>query len=260
MYMNSNKKSISILLTSAFVLFNIQSIHAADKQYHKYIERFIHDVKSRNIDGMSKYFTFPFTRQSPIPSIKSKKELKHRFHELFDTKLIQSITSSDLNNDWEEMGWRGIMLNNGMIWMDYDGRILAINYQSQLEKQRSIFLIKKDKLWLYKSLRNFDKPILNWETKKFKIRVDLLDQKRYRYASWGINKKYSDEPDLVLNNGQLIFQGSGGNHHYSFKTGKYSYIISVNKLVKGPSPIGELDVYKEKKLLLHDEVIKEINN
>jgi hypothetical protein len=32
------------------------------------------------------------------------------------------------------MGWRGIMLGQGDIWIDTTGKIITINYQSQVEK------------------------------------------------------------------------------------------------------------------------------
>ncbi|MEI8707366.1 hypothetical protein [Pseudoalteromonas sp. B62] len=44
---------------------------------------------------------------------------------------------------------------------------------------------------------------------------------------WGINKRAKDKPDMVLFNGDVTVSGAGGNHHYTFKNGRYSYILHV---------------------------------
>jgi len=59
------------------------------------------------------------------------------------------------------------------------------------------------------------------------IRVDELKNGKYRYASWPINSKMSEEPDAVINNGRVIYEGNGGNHRYEFVNGNYTYECSI---------------------------------
>jgi len=57
---------------------------------------------------------------------------------------------------------------------------------------------------------------------------------KYRYASWKRTQTQSEKPVLILQNGEINFDGSGGNHSYIFKSGEYSYICEI--IVLGPQP------------------------
>ena len=56
------------------------------------------------------------------------------------------------------------------------------------------------------------------KTDNYIIRIDTIGKNNYRYASWSIDKKTSEKPDLGLTKGKVVFEGSGGNHLYKFKT------------------------------------------
>ena len=91
--------------------------------------------KSNNVDKISNIISFPLDRQYPIPSIKNKNEFNKRFSEVFDKILIDKIANSKIEQ-WSEVGWRGIMLDDGVVWMtNSDGIITAVNYQSDFEKK-----------------------------------------------------------------------------------------------------------------------------
>lgn len=260
MVTNKIRQNFKLLILFVLSITNFVSVcplYAVEKEYQYFVERFKKDVKNRNSENMSTYILFPLDRKHPIPDIKSKEELKNRFDELFDNELTEVITNSDVETDWSSVGWRGIMLNRGIIWFDYDGRLIAINHQSNTEKSLKNNLIKKDKTALHESLRNYQKPISTWETTKFKIRLDDLGDYNYRYASWNKNKTFSDKPDLVLFNGILKYDGSGGNHSYTFKNGVYIYQLYINRIGSIPdTPEGELSVFKNDNEILNDRVIK----
>ena len=101
---------------------NIQNIEYLKKMF-----------RQKAVDEISENIVYPLKRTSPIPSVENAEELKERFDSIFDEDLIRIITSSDIDQ-WSEMGWRGIMLDDGILWMDYDGKITAVNYQSKYEK------------------------------------------------------------------------------------------------------------------------------
>lgn len=164
-----------------------------------------------------------------------------------------------MDKDWRQMGWRGTMFSNGKLWLDSNGKIKAINYHTAKEKAFEQSLIEKQRQTLHSSISDYKKAILEWKTAKFHIRIDDLGDYNYRYTSWSINKKTNDKPDLVLFNGEMAFEGSGGNHHYSFTNGKYTYRCYVSLLGNSKSAPGTLDVFKGKEHLLSDDVLEVIS-
>ncbi|MGB2708792.1 MAG: hypothetical protein WBC41_11675 [Pseudoalteromonas nigrifaciens] len=191
----------------------------------------------------------------PIPDIKDETELINRFDEVFNDELTAVIASSNIDTDWDCVGWRGIMLNNGVMWVDTDGKIIAVNTQNVKEQVLAKSLIEQGKQSLHASINTFEKPVLDWKTANYHIRVDDLGDHNFRYAVWGIDKKPSDKPDMVLLNGDITFEGSGGNHNYTFKNGRYSYVLQVTIIGCDTSPPGWIEVYKGDELLLAEDVI-----
>ena len=176
--------------------------------------------------------------------------------QVFDSKLLSEIANSTTESNWDTMGWRGIMLNHGSVWLDFDGKISGINYQSPEEAKLRDELIAQQKSTLHESVREFISPELGWETARFTIRVDAIDNDQYRYAAWAKGKSLSEQPDLVLKKGKLVFDGSGGNHSFQFKSGPFLYVCDVIVLSAEESPVGRLYVYKNDQLLVQEPVIK----
>ena len=108
-------------------------------------------------------------------------------------------------------------------------------------------------------------PILEWITEHYRIRVDFTQRTEnvvwrrdeskpfdgpqptfggFRYAAWDADKTHDQEPDLILYGGQLIYEGSGGDHRYLFTNGKYRYEVWVNVLGRNSTPIGSLTVFR----------------
>ena len=213
------------------------------------IKKLIELFKKVDIEGISNKISYPLDRDYPIPSIRNKEEFIKRFHEVFDQKLIDNIAQSDISQ-WTEVGWRGIMLDNGVVWMSFQpGFISAINYQSKREKNIQAELIRKDKEQLHATLRNFKSPVYKIQTEKFLIRIDELSENSYRYVSW---KAAADEailPDLVLKNGLCEMQGSGGNHEFTFVNGVYTYKVRRNILGERDSPDITIQVEKRGEII-----------
>lgn len=209
-----------ILILIQLTYLKSQEITHKDQQH---IRALIQHVKSNNKSQICDMVAFPLTREHPIPIIRNKKELMTRFDEVFDTKLMKTIAQSDLKTDWSAMGWRGIMLLTGDVWLNSNGKITAINYQSALEKEKKEKMISAQKNDLHPSLRNFIKPIYTLQTKTHRIRIDEIANNKYRYASWKRTQTHSEKPALILQNGEIKYDGSGGNHSYTFKSGEYNY-------------------------------------
>ena len=214
------------------------------------ILRMISLFKTKNIDAISEKISYPLEREYPIPSIKDKAEFKQRFQEVFDAFLVAKIANSKIE-DWSEVGWRGIMLDNGEVWMgNSDGTITSVNYQSEFEKQRKESLIAENKEKIHPSLKTFRLPTYKIKTKNYLIRIDELENEKYRYASWKVSDNESSKPEIVIQNGTIEFSGSGGNYVITFVNGKYIYKVYRIILGEGDSPEIRLKVEKDGKTIL----------
>lgn len=251
-----------ILLGSLGVAIHVSVVNAAvtdnslPQESIPLVQGFIDAVKAHDRQAIADYMAYPIKRTNPIPAINTPEELLKRFDQVFDPEILETIAQSQVEADWQAMGWRGIMLGSGTIWMDFDGKITAVNYQTPAETKLKAELIANQKTGLHESVSQFVSPELAWQTAKFTIRVDNMGNSQYRYASWAKGKPLSEKPDLVLNQGKLVFDGSGGNHSFQFTSGPYLYVCDVIVLGTSDSPIGELVVFKHDKVLLREPAIK----
>ncbi|MFW3343695.1 hypothetical protein [Aliarcobacter butzleri] len=232
---------ILFLLIFSFLFANSNEFTKDDADIEKIIKAF----QENDIEYISNnVIKYPLKRQYPIPSIKNQEELKKRFSEVFDDKLIEEIKNSKIE-DWSEMGWRGIMLNQGTLWLNFDEIIIAINYQSDFEKRLREDLIRKEKEQLDSSLKEFIEPTYKLKTKNFLIRIDKIDDSKYRYSSWKIGKSESSKPDLVLLNGEIEYSGTIGYQYFTFKNRNYTYEIDIDAT--------SLEVMKDNKTILFED-------
>ena len=223
---------MKILILSNFVfLLAVTSI--ADKKLsvkdQNAVRKVITAIASGDKAQIGKVINYSLARPYPLPAIKNEKDLIARFDELFDEKLLKEIKKSKVSVDWDRVGWRGIMFANGKVWIDETGKIIAVNYESEKQKNLRLKLIEGDRETLHESLRNYEKPILKKSNKDYKFRVDSLNNKdqNFRLTLWGIESKEGEKPLLVLDKGKLKFDGSGGNHHYTFKDKDIIYTVDV---------------------------------
>ncbi|BFM42942.1 hypothetical protein CFS9_15830 [Flavobacterium sp. CFS9] len=233
----------------------IQNMSGQDlkPEYQKFVKNFIDNVKNDNREAVAEAIKYPLRRDNPIPSVKNKAELVKRYAEIFDAKLKAEISKSDPAKNWSEVGWRGIMLNQGTLWMDTDGKVFSINYQSEVESVLKNRLIASEKNKLHPSIAKFKAPEIILETSKFRVRIDDLGNDNYRYASWSINQLMSEKPDLIITNGKWFQDGTGGNHHYDFKKGNYLYQCYISVLGTKDSAPANLTIYQNGKEILNQD-------
>jgi hypothetical protein len=238
----------------AFALFTSLTCYAQSEELEDFqvtnITTVISLFKQKQPDKISSMVDFPLRRSYPIPSIKSKDELIKRFDEVFDSILVEQIANSKIEQ-WSEVGWRGITLDAGTIWLDRDGdKIRAVNYQSDYEKELQDKLIELEKSGLHPSLKEFKKPTYRIETKHYFIRIDELPDYKYRYSSWKIGEKETLKPDIILFNGYLEFLGSGGNHVFTFSNQNYIYKVYRNLVGEEDSPDFTIEVERDGEIIL----------
>lgn len=68
------------------------------------------------------------------------------------------------------------------------------------------------------------------KTKKFKVRIDKQPNGNYLYQSWGANTKITAKPSMIISNGELIPDGSGGNYYFEFSNNGTLYQVWRNYL------------------------------
>lgn len=214
------------------------------------IHKLINVIKTGNKAKIADLIEYPLRREYPLKDVKSRSEFIQRFSEILDEELVRRITKSTIE-DWSQVGWRGIMLGNGTIWISDKGRITTVNYQGPKEKQLLLSAIQNDKNKLPKSLRNFDKPVYLINTKNYRIRIDEKSEGNYRYTSWK-RMHARKEPDLILDKGVIEFLGSGGSHTITFKNNDYTYIISVNAIRCEHDPEMTIEIQKGNSKILEE--------
>lgn len=243
------------LICTIFIVFAIHNVVGQDlkPEYQKFIKVFINNVKNNKKEAVANSIRYPFKRENPIPTVKNKAEFIKRYNDIFDTALKDEIIKSNPAKDWSQVGWRGIMLNQGSIWFDEDGYLKSINYQSKIEAAQKNKLITAEKGKLHSSIAVFKSPLYILETSKFKIRIDDLGNENYRYASWSLKQSMSEKPDLIITNGKWIADGSGGNSHFDFKKGNFLYQCYITVLGTKDSAPANLVIFQNGKEILNQD-------
>lgn len=157
-------------------------------------------------------FRFPIERDYPLDAIESKEQLIAKFDEVLDESFIKQIASANTADDWSIVGWRGIMFKNGMLWLDDEYQITAVNYETAKGKQALATAIAKDKDTLPKNKRVFQSPVAKWTVDGSVYRVDQVSNESYRLLILTAKNKVA----LELNNGTSNADGSGGNCYYKW--------------------------------------------
>ncbi len=216
------------------------------------IKAFIKSVQSKDKRRIAKFMEL--TRLGAA----NEKEFIKRFDLFFDDDLMNKIASSDPKTDWSSGGWRGIMLENGVLWFcPYDGKVTGINYETAAKKALVAKWLAYNKKMVHPSLVHFEQPIATFETKHYVIRIDRIEKGIFRYACWNKIKKMRQElywaltPDLVLT-GNRVCDGSGGNHHYVFKNGAYTFYYETALGVCSDESKAYLEVLRGERSLLKE--------
>lgn len=209
------------LFVCSLLLYGAHSLYGQTIDYSK-LHALISVFKTGSPREIADACSFPIFRRYPVPWISSRTDLIARFSEVFDPHLIHLIAESDPRKDWSAVGWRGIMLGNGLVWLNFDYRVIAVNYETAAEKRIAGRLISKDKDTLPPGLRDFDRPVLKWSTKYHVIRVDQRGTD-YRLALFKIGDPAV--PELVLHNGKWMFDGNMGSYYIDWTNGKTVYRI-----------------------------------
>jgi len=158
-------KFLNYVILSLALLFSVNSF-AVEHQYHQNIASIIAAFKADDKAAVASLVSYPLARAYPVPAINNEAELIERFEQVFDPQLIAQIAGSDIDTDWDKVGWRGIMLNSGVVWVDTEGKIVGLKYQTDKEPQPAKRLIAADTIESHPSINTFVAHDLGWQDRK----------------------------------------------------------------------------------------------
>lgn len=241
--------------------------HASDDLYSpdeaarqlKAIQETIQAFRAGDVSEIAKHIRFPLARPYPLPSVETPEVFAQRYNEIFDDRLLKLITDSVAEQDWHLVGWRGYMLDRGTVWAEIDGRISGTNYETKKARELRLKLIEADRRRLHPSLTRFEEPVLKWDTKGFRLRIDDLGDARYRLALWSSDQHPQSKPALSIANGTCEFEGSGGNHNYTFHLNGVTYRCDVTVLgsPEEGAQIGTFTILRKDRELLTEDVLRD---
>ncbi|WP_110667310.1 hypothetical protein [Salinicola halophilus] len=247
------KHLFSLLLFVTLAVGAVPS-QAQEKTKDELVTSLIQLFANDDREALSQRVDYPIERRKPIPPISNRDEFLDRFDTLFDAPFVEAIVSSDPEEDWVKMGQKGIMLHRGALWLDSEGDILAVNYVSEAEHELGNAILDRQKRELHPSVSEFEEPKLNWTTDSYHIRVDDLGEQTYRYAAWPVGTPTSEKPEVVITDGDVNYEGSGGNHDYAFEQGDYRYVCQVTVIGHPDSFPGWIEIYKDGELIKEEHV------
>lgn len=252
-----NMKKILLVLL-CFLSFNIS--YASDNNDTAVaVNKFKKAVKTDNPKIIADYVEYPFERRNPLPDIENEEEFIKNYEMVLDDELKQAINNSKLE-DWESVGWRGIMLYSGMLWINEKGKLVAVNYKTAKELDYAKKWEQKDKQTIYEPLRQYDKKLYIFKTDTKYGRIDQINtgddyRSQYRLALWDKNGNMAVKPEVLVGDGNVEYQGSAHNTEYHFKSGEYEYIFFVNYVGPADMVPYELRIYKNAAEIDYDNAI-----
>jgi hypothetical protein len=198
-------------------------------------------VKQDDAKALSKLVAYPIRRPNPLPDIATSEQFVAYYSTIFDAKFKRLLSQYDDSYIFQRHGNFGLVGGpfSGELWLDYDGEIMTINYESDKETRLRTELTESIKAQSHPSVRDWIENEIVCRSKNLLIRIDSTD-KGLRYASWSKGRTIADKPDLILYNGNRESQGTLGGWTWTFTNGKWTYIIDDNEGLDGVSNVGDV--------------------
>lgn len=190
-------------------------------------------IENDSVNTLAALIQYPLRRDNPLPNISSAKEFAQYYPTLIDSTFKVEMESFQDSDIFETSV--GFAIENGDIWIDDSGIILAINYSSGKEKKLKQQISEKIKKEMYPSVRNWDQNILVCESSKYLFRIDYVGDS-IRFVAWRAEKKMSEKPDIILNDGSSTPQGTMGGWIWTFKDSDNEYIVEDNEMCPDDAP------------------------
>lgn len=195
--------------------------NADEKTVRTNLEKAVRCIVNNDAKGFAACCEYPIERSLPIHAITNEAEMIKYFDILFDDS-IKAVLKNKTAKDWEPVGWRGLMLEQGNLWgSNLNGKITAINFNSARERKLFNDMVAKDMAGLDTSLQG------DWVIDEgfkcpngYTVRIDRSgDYKRFRIAIFFKGTSLHAKPDIMMY-GKLEIDGTADNRHYTFKDDK----------------------------------------
>ena len=216
-------------------------------EYLSFDRRFF-TVEDVNFDGYEDFYFIDY-----MGMVNSSKivYLYNPSNEKFEIKEdYRSITSPQFDTNYQivkafNRGSASYHESENYIFLDKKlTRISKTVEDQQNDAYRYIVYDGDKEVEINETLRKVKLYIAFFKTQKFNISIDLLENGKYRYASWSASKNLRNNPDLVLKNG---FKKETENEiSYKFQKGEFSYLCTLYKLTND----GQLNVFQNQKEIL----------
>lgn len=207
-----------------------EDIADADAEFSPYDlrhdERAVHNLQevmqsiiTMDAKRLAKVTAFPIYQEYPMKDINNERDLQEAMPYLFDDS-IRTILRNATIDDWDRVGWRGIMLYDGTyLWCDDFGCLSAVSYVSSNKEQYVSQLYEQEA---------YEGQDPNWKTTNCFLSLDsayFVRVERYRVQDGdavyrlhflsrdSISGYYSRELNYY---GSLELEGSCCNEYYTF--------------------------------------------
>jgi hypothetical protein len=209
-----------------------------EERRQQHLDVFLDLLRNNDAAGLAKLVHYPLSRGNPIPNVENEADFIRRYDTLLDSEFRKTLvqTTWDSTNTMESND--RFMLGSGEIWLDYEGKIIAINHQSPAESQMQKASQTKMLIAIHPDVEPWQHNLKVCETDKFLIRLDEMAGGDLRYVSWSKPKTFKDKPDLILLGGESQQQGTMGGFTYTFKNEGWTYVIDEVQMAESDEDIG----------------------
>ena len=256
------------IITIAGLLLSLTSI-AQDEELKKTEELFrdfVSAVEGDDKEAVAKMIDYPLRRNNPIPDIQNEDEFIKYYDYIIDDsfkEILISVVDDPEIDMIDRSGATGkVGFVNGKIWMiygEYEQPITTINYSSAAEQLLAKNLDRSIRKLLPEKIANFERNVYMGMSEDHIVRIDELED-GYRYISWSAGVSCQDEPDLVLEGGEIIPQGSAGGVWYKFSNGNYTYYLKRIRMAETAEQAGEFLTVEKNGKEIGRWKLKNINN
>tara|TARA_B100001093_G_scaffold201102_1_gene193160 strand:- start:131 stop:757 length:627 start_codon:yes stop_codon:yes gene_type:complete len=178
--------------------------------------------------------------------IKDRSEMLEYWDLIFDEPFVEAVGNSTFEN-WSQVGWRGVMYENGDIWTGKDGKII-LNYVSAKGKDLVRRLDVKYREAIHPSVSSYERNMIDAKTGEYRLRIDRLSDD-VRLSIWLFKDNINKKPFKVIYNGKEHPVGTGGWYGASFYDGAIKYVYS-----EGGKYDAVFSIYKDEKKVYFSEI------
>ena len=228
-------RCLALIIISKAVIITAAAQNSVSSSAIKNFHRIVALIQDDSVKTLATLVDYPLARQNPLPDIKSPQQFIKYYPVLIDASFKQKLLSFKDSDIFYSEG--NYAIGNGEMWMDGSGKISAINYSSAKEQKLKQEITQRTQQKMYPGINNWISNVKVLKSDKFLIRIDKT-AKGLRYVSWHKGENMSDKPDLILYNGIAEAEGTQGGWTWTFKNGKWEYIVEDNKMCENVKDCG----------------------